>query len=77
MPKAIKVKLRNAEPVQVTMENELTQNTSYTTEQVFEETTSDYKITTVTIEGTLPGYTSPLVIEVDENDDCTVTVEYE
>lgn len=77
MPKAIKVKLRTTDPLQVTMENDFTQNTSYTTEQVFDETSSDYKITSITIEGAISGHSSPLVLEVEENEDCTITIEYE
>lgn len=77
MPRPIKVKLRTSEPIQVEMDNALTQNTSFVNEQVFDETSSDYKITSITIEGTITGYSSPLVLDVDENDDCTITIEYE
>lgn len=78
MPRVLTVKNKTGDAVQAVLENSMIKNPSITQDQVFNEEDSALVIKTITIEGNLEGYPSPLVINVLSVDDCCrVTITYD
>jgi hypothetical protein len=78
MPKTGIIKNKTGDAVQAVLENSMIKNPSIIEDQVFNEEDTSLVIKTITIEGNLEGYPSPLVVNVLSVDDCCkITVSYD
>lgn len=78
MPKTSVTKNKSGDAIQAVLDNSMIKDPSIIVDQVFNEQNSSMIIKTITIEGDLEGYPSPLVINVlSANETCVVTVEYD
>lgn len=75
MPRATVVKPKTGDPIQVCMPVTFERDMSIQSEKVFDDPDTAMVITSITIEGKIDGYPSPLVINVS-GDDCTVTIDF-
>lgn len=76
MPKSNIIKNRSGDPIQVSAPNSFNQNTSITTEQVFEEPTGTKVVKKIILDGSFVGVATGTEIEV-VNGDCQVSIEYD
>jgi hypothetical protein len=76
MPKHVAIKTKSGDPIQISAPNSFNQNTSITTERVFEEPTGTKVVKKIVLDGSFVGVPSGTEIEVI-NGDCNIGIEYD